>query len=136
MRAHRTKRAFACVAAGFLLAGGTAIGVAGTAAAAAPPRRPSRLRAARGTAAGTTVTTTGTRDIGTATRTGTTADLPAVRRLRRRVRLRPHARLQVDAEASCGPQRPSDIYAPECFTDMRSLYVRLVRLQGPRDRSR
>ncbi|MFE4631300.1 hypothetical protein [Streptomyces mirabilis] len=32
----RAKRAFACVAAGFLLAGGTAIGVAGTAAAAVP----------------------------------------------------------------------------------------------------
>lgn len=36
MRAHRAKRTFACVAAGFMLAGGTAIGVAGTAAAAAP----------------------------------------------------------------------------------------------------
>ncbi|KAF5998728.1 hypothetical protein [Streptomyces sp. WAC00263] len=36
MRAHRAKRAFACVSAGFLLAGGTAIGVAGTATAAAP----------------------------------------------------------------------------------------------------
>ncbi|MGW4135392.1 hypothetical protein ACWELV_01130 [Streptomyces mirabilis] len=36
MRAHRAKRAFTCVTAGFLLAGGTVIGVAGTAAAAAP----------------------------------------------------------------------------------------------------
>ncbi|MER5185489.1 hypothetical protein ABT009_45725 [Streptomyces sp. NPDC002896] len=36
MRAQRAKRAFACVAAGFLLAGGTAIGTASTAAAAAP----------------------------------------------------------------------------------------------------
>ncbi|MBA2951920.1 hypothetical protein [Streptomyces himalayensis] len=36
MRAHRAKRAFACVAAGIVLAGGTAVGTAGTAAAAAP----------------------------------------------------------------------------------------------------
>ncbi|OAH14592.1 hypothetical protein [Streptomyces jeddahensis] len=36
MRAHRAKRAFVCVAAGFVLAGGTAIGTSGTAAAAAP----------------------------------------------------------------------------------------------------
>ncbi|MEU6592131.1 hypothetical protein ABZ923_23375 [Streptomyces sp. NPDC046881] len=36
MRAHRAKRAFACVATGFLLAGGTAISTASTAAAAAP----------------------------------------------------------------------------------------------------
>ncbi|MEU1007229.1 hypothetical protein ACIP4Y_22345 [Streptomyces sp. NPDC088810] len=33
MRAHRAKRAFVCAAAGFLLVGGTTIGVAGTAAA-------------------------------------------------------------------------------------------------------
>ncbi|MEU4033504.1 hypothetical protein [Streptomyces collinus] len=36
MRAHHAKRALACVAASFLLAGGTAIGTAGMAAAAAP----------------------------------------------------------------------------------------------------
>jgi hypothetical protein len=36
MRAQHTKRAFVCVAAGFLLAGGTAIGTAGTTAATAP----------------------------------------------------------------------------------------------------